>query len=208
MPHTRRNPGRPAQTSTEDILDAAERVGLDSLTRAAVAIELGVSAATIRHHVTSSERLYSLACARAFDRIDLASDATAWQDYLRVVSARFGRIVDAHPGVEDYVLRGPYEQSTLDRFDRIITELEHRDPRMDRRTAHLVGSRTLILTAAMRIPGRTRYSESNRPDADRISEATRWTLDAFFAGADSLIEEGRVPEVTPTPDAPWARVQT
>src|SRR6478736_1549331 len=95
---SRRSPGRPAITSTDEILDAAERVGLDRLTRAEVAQVLGVSAATIRHHVDSTDRLYSLACARAFGRLQLDSDSKSWQDYLRTLGQRFAELVTATPG--------------------------------------------------------------------------------------------------------------
>ncbi|MEH3069203.1 MAG: hypothetical protein PGN15_14635 [Aeromicrobium erythreum] len=114
---TRRGPGRPATISTQQILDTAEDVGLTHLTRAAVAERLGVSAGTIRHHVESSHRLYSLTAARIFARLDLeAEEAATWQDYLLTLGRRFAVLVTTHPGVDDYVLRGPYERTTLAQF--------------------------------------------------------------------------------------------
>ena len=80
---------------------------------------LGVSAATIRHHVESAERLYSLASAGVFERLGTdAASVRAWQGYLREISARFLALAERHPGLEDYVLRGPCEPSTLAQFGR------------------------------------------------------------------------------------------
>lgn len=203
---TRRGPGRPATTSTDDILDAAERVGLDRLTRAEVAQSLGVSAATIRHHVESTDRLYSLACARVFGRLELNSDMDSWQDYLRLIGQRFATLVMENPGLEDYVLRGPYEKRTLDQFETIMSEIRSREPEFDRPTAHLLGSRVLIISAATHTPACRCQPESQTPQCERRSEVASWTLDAFLAGAELLINDSRVPSVTPTPDAWWARV--
>lgn len=196
----RHGPGRPAKTSAQDIVDAAESIGLRALTRAEVAQRLGVSEATVRHHIGTSQRLYSRTAAQIFERLDCTVDSQDWRDYLRTIASRFAELVQAHPGVEDYVLRGPYEASTLDRFERIMTELLARDPRQDRRVAHLLGSRILNL-ATMLAPAVGR--DDGSPSQVQVYE---WTIDAFLIGADALIDEGRVPEVIPTPDAPWAQV--
>ncbi|WP_143542655.1 MULTISPECIES: TetR/AcrR family transcriptional regulator [Rhodococcus] len=203
---SRRSPGRPAITSTEEILDAAERVGLDRLTRAEVAQVLGVSAATIRHHVDSTDRLYSLACARAFGRLQLDSDSKSWQDYLRTLGQRFAELVTATPGLEDYVLRGPYEERTLEQFERIMNEVLLRKPEFDRATAHLLGSRTLIMSAALHTPARNRYPDSQYPKPETLSAVVSWTLDAFLVGAEKMIDSGLVPTVVPTPDASWTHI--
>lgn len=203
----RRAPGRPAKTSTRDILDAAEAAGLRNLTRADVADRLGVSAGTIRHHVESTNRLYSLTAARIFDRLDVtADDRPAWTDYLLVLGLRFARLVRAHPGLEDYVLRGPYERNTLDRFERIIQELTRRDETITRPTAHLLGSRILTLSAVMYATTLDRYPEGTTPPPGPYPEVVEWTLRAFLQGAQELIRQGRVPVMTPTPDATWTHI--
>lgn len=199
--------GRPPLTSVEDILDAAERVGLDRLTRAGVARELGVSDATIRHHVESIDRLYALACARVFGRLRLdADDEQSWQAYLRVLSQRFTALLKESPGVEDYVLRGPYEETTLGVFERIIEELMGRDSRLDRRAAHVLGSRLLTLTAALRPPRRNRYPNEQYPRSEIYEDQAAWTIDAFLIGADKLIAIGQLPDAVPTPDAEWSHL--
>ncbi|MGC0362535.1 AcrR family transcriptional regulator [Rhodococcus sp. 27YEA15] len=205
--HTR-GPGRPPQTSVEDILTAAEAVGLKQLTRAAVAKRLGVSTATIRHHVESSSRLYSLACDRVFARLDVhGGSGTDWTEYLRLVAARFARLLGEQPGLRDYVLFGPYEPATLDRFDRIMAELIDRDERLDRATAYMLGSRTLVIAAAMRAPDSESPTAQVHPQAStQRGDVWTWTLDAFFRGADTLIAAGSVPDVIPVPDAPWSSV--
>lgn len=199
--------GRPPLTTVTDILDAAERVGLDRLTRAGVARELDVSDATIRHHVDSIDRLYAMACARVFDRLNLdADEEPSWQGYLRVLSTRFTALLKESPGVEDYVLRGPYEQSTLNVFERIIAELTRRDARLDRRAAHVLGSRLLTLTAALRPPRRNRYPNKQYPHSEIYDDQVSWTIEAFLIGADQLIGAGQLPDAVPTPDAEWAHI--
>ncbi|MFF2083804.1 TetR/AcrR family transcriptional regulator [Nocardia sp. NPDC058176] len=201
--------GRRPTTSVPDILDAAERVGLDQLTRAAVARELGVSDATIRHHVHSIDRLYALACARVFDGLRLdAPEEPSWQGYLRVLADRFAALLKDYPGLEDYVLRGPYEQSTLGVFEQIMDELMRRDSRLDRKAAHILGSRLLTLTAALRPPRRNRYPNAQYPRTELHEEQVRWTIEAFLLGADQLILAGRLPEAVPTPDAAWTHVDS
>lgn len=209
VPRRSPRPGRPPLTSTEDILDAAERIGLDSLSRAAVARELGVSDATIRNYVDSSERLYSLACARVFSKVDLGIGESAnWQDYLRLLSGRFTSLAEAHPGIEDYVLRGPYESETLDVFDAIISSLMSLDDRLDRRAAHVLGSRMLTLTAALRPPRINRYPDQTYPNEKGYSEAAAWTIEAFLLGAEALLAQEILPEATPTPEATWTHIGT
>ena len=194
--------GRPPRTTVEDILDAAETVGLDRLTRAGVARELGVSDATIRHHVESIDRLYALACARVFGRLQVdAPGEKSWQGYLRVLAARFTGLLKQSPGVEDYVLRGPYERATLEVFERIMEELIGRDPRLDRKAAHVLGSRLLTLTAALRPPRQNRYPNAEYPHSDLYDGQATWTIEAFLLGADALIAAGNLPEAVPTPDA-------
>ncbi|MEV5831459.1 hypothetical protein AB0L25_38415 [Spirillospora sp. NPDC052242] len=191
----------------EDILDAAERVGLDRLTRAGVARELGVSDATIRHHVESIDRLYALACARVFGRLEVDAPAErTWQGYLRVIAERFTALLKQSPGVEDYVLRGPYERATLGVFEQIMDELMSRDPRLDRRAAHLLGSRLLTLTAALRPPRRNRYPNAEYPHTDIYDGKAAWTIEAFLLGADMLIAAGDLPHAVPTPDAEWTHL--
>lgn len=206
MATPRRAPGRPAKTSIADILDAAEAAGLQGLTRAGVADRLGVSAGTIRHHVESAHRLYSLTAARIFDRLDVRADEqTDWGDYLLTVGLRFADLVEAHPGLEDYVLRGPYERSTLDQFERIMSEIIRRDGRIARPAAHVVGSRVLTLGALMRAATFDRYPGRARPPGpDR--ELVVWTLRAFLRGAREFVASGDVPATTPTPDATWTHI--
>lgn len=204
---TRPRPGRPAKTSTTAILDAAEQVGLKQLTRAAVAEQLGVSAATVRHHVESADRLYSLACARVFERLDLVADAASWQDYLLTIGERFAELVETYPGVEDYVLRGPYERSTLDRFERIMTEVIDREPSMTRPMAHLLGSRMLTLAAAMPASTLDRRAPETAPAAAAPRAVREWTLRATILGAAELIARGDIPATIPTPDAAWTHAR-
>ena len=199
-------PSRPAITSTDEILDAAERVGLDRLTRAEVAQVLGVSAATIRHHVDSTDRLYSLACARAFGRLQLDSDSKSWQDYLRTLGQRFAELVTATPGLEDYVLRGPYEERTLEQFERIMNEVLLRKPEFDRATAHLLGSRTLIISAALHTPARNRYPDSQYPKPETLSGCC--FLDASTPPCRCRKDDRFRSRsyVVPTPDASWTHI--
>ncbi|GAA1115162.1 TetR/AcrR family transcriptional regulator [Nocardiopsis composta] len=207
MPRGARRPGRPAKTSIGRILDAAEELGLENLTRAGVAAHLGVSAATIRHHVESTGRLYSLTCARIFDRLDLdANDAATWHDYLLTIGLRFTDLVTAHPGLEDYVLRGPYERTTLDRFEHIMGELLRRDASLTRPAAHLLGSRILTLGAAMRTSPLQRYPDGTAPPSGPQREVAAWTLRAFLVGAEELASRGELPATTPTPDAAWTHI--
>ena len=204
---TRRAPGRPAKISTQEILDAAEEAGLKNLTRADVAERLGVSAGTIRHHVESTNRLYSLTAARIFDRLDLSvEDAPTWQDYLLVLGRRFAGLVTAHPGIDDYVLRGPYERTTLIQFERIIDQLTLRDPAIPRHSAHLLGSRTLTLSATMHATSLERYPEGTTPPPGPYVEVVEWTLRAFLRGAGQLLDEDQVPVVQPTPEATWTHI--
>ncbi|MCX6407596.1 MAG: TetR/AcrR family transcriptional regulator [Propionibacteriales bacterium] len=205
---TRRGPGRPATISTQKILDTAEDVGLTNLTRAAVAERLGVSAGTIRHHVESTHRLYSLTAARIFARLDLeAEEAATWQHYLLTLGRRFAALVTTHPGVDDYVLRGPYERTTLDQFERILDELARRDPDMPRHVAYLLGSRTLTLSATLYATSLDRYPAGTTPPPGPYAEVVDWTLRAFLRGAGQLLDEDEAPVLQPTPDARWTHIR-
>lgn len=203
----KRGPGRPASVTIGDILDAAEASGLRGLTRSGVAARLGVSAGTIRHHVASTNRLYSLTAARVFDRLDVVvGQESGWTGYLLVVGMRFARLVKSCPGLDDYVLHGPYEPSTVDQFSRIIAELTARDPSMPRTTAHLVGSRVLTLAATMASSPVERYDAGFVAPPGPYEDLVEWTIRAFLRGAVQLLDESAPPVLQPTPDATWTHV--
>lgn len=184
-------------------------MALRELTRAEVANRLGVSAGTIRHHVESSNRLYSLTAARIFDHLDTRVEhASDWQEYLVTIGSRFAELAQHHPGLDDYVLRGPYEASTLGQFERIMAELIGRDERITRPVAHLLGSRVLILSALMYSRPLERYPEGTEPPPEPYADAAIWTLRAFLRGADAFIGDNDVPALTPTPDAEWTHLQS
>ena len=180
---------------------------MQNLTTKGVANRLGLTPGAVRHHVPSTDRLYSLACARVLGRLELRAEATSWQDYLRCLSGRLDELFGRHPGVEHYLVHGPYEQATLDQFQVIIDELIARDPGLTPTTAHLLGSRVVTLTAWLSPrTGNHRYPPDAQPPPGLDREVFDWTLDALLVGAHTLLREGVYPRVTPTPEAEWARV--
>lgn len=198
--------GRPPRVDEGKILDAAEAVGLDRLTTAAVAARLGVSEATIRHHVASTDRLYTLTSARLLHRLDATDDAATWPTYLRRLCQRLADLVRTHPGLERYVVHGPYTDSTLRLFDRILTEVTRRTPDMTSETAYVLASRAVILTAsAAGIP--TPYPDGVEP-LDRRDTLFAWMLDAFLTGVEQLVAAGQIPQLPPTRTQRWAHAPT
>lgn len=88
-----------------------------------------------------------------------------------------------------------------------LAELIDRDRRLDRTTAYMLGSRTLIIVTAMRAPHSDQHADRKRlQEITQRHEVWMWTLDAFFLGADKLISAGFVPDVIPVPDASWLSV--
>jgi AcrR family transcriptional regulator len=206
-PSSRPRLGRPPLVDVGKILDAAETVGLDRLTTAAVAARLGVSEPTIRHHVTSTDRLYTLASARLLDRLDPTDEnESTWRDYLGALCQRLAGLVRTHPGLESYVVHGPYTPSTLELFDRILAEVTRRSPGMTDETAYMLASRAIILTASTAGIPSTRYPEGVEPE-DRRDALFAWMVEAFLTGAEQLVADGRVPQLPPTKTQPWAHTE-
>ncbi|ADB51009.1 helix-turn-helix domain-containing protein [Conexibacter woesei] len=197
-PPPRRRPGRPAAVDATAILDAAEAIGLPSLSVAAVAARLDVSESTVRYHVGSAARLHTRTSAQIFDRLDLVAPAAErWPDYLRELCERLVALRRAAPGLEQYLLEGPYEERTLDGFDRIIDELVARAPGMTRETGYMLGASAVI---AVSTDPAVAFDEA-RADPDmreRVAILSRWKRDALIEGMERRVERGDVPQLPPT----------
>lgn len=199
--------GRPPRVDLEAILDAAEEVGLERLTSTAVAARLGVSEGTVRHHASSADHLYTLTCSRALGRLEVdAPHTSTWRGYLTVLCDRLAALVRAHPGIESYVVHGPYTTATIELFERLTVEIQARADTMTSESAWLLGSRAVILTASTLAVRSTRYPPGVEPSA-RHDRLFHWMLDAYLTGAEVLVEAGDLPQFAPTSQQDWARVE-
>jgi AcrR family transcriptional regulator len=80
----RRRVGRPARISRQQIAEAANEVGLSGLTLRAVADRLGVSIASLYHHVDGKDDLLRLAAEHSVARTPMPRDeGQDWRAWLR-----------------------------------------------------------------------------------------------------------------------------
>jgi AcrR family transcriptional regulator len=76
--------GRPRVLTTEKVVEAADRLGLDALTMTAVAESLGVSAGALYQYVADRDELARLVVAKRVERLPIPKDAGQhWSTYLR-----------------------------------------------------------------------------------------------------------------------------
>ena len=81
---TKRSVGRPARISRAQIADAANEIGLRDLTLRAVADRLGVSIASLYHHVDSKDDLVRMAAEQSVARTPIPEDrGQDWRTWLR-----------------------------------------------------------------------------------------------------------------------------
>ncbi|MGL5816424.1 MAG: TetR/AcrR family transcriptional regulator [Phycicoccus sp.] len=91
--------GRPARISRQSIATAAAGVGFEQLTVAAVADELGTSAAALYHHVRDRDELVAIAVEEVVDTAHWPDPALPWREYLRGVGCSTWDLFDANPGL-------------------------------------------------------------------------------------------------------------
>ena len=76
--------GRPARINRQQIVEAANEVGLSGLTLRAVADRLGVSIASLYHHVDGKDDLLRLAAEQSVARTPIPRDqGQDWRSWLR-----------------------------------------------------------------------------------------------------------------------------
>lgn len=173
------------------ILDTAIAIGLDRFSQAKVARSLGVTDMALYRHVRSRDELYTRAAARAHALVPFdPSGITDWKVFLEEAGMHDYRVAHRHPGVERYLLDGPYHPETLAIFDANVAALSEIAPRFGPQESYLVLSRvTSVSYAAAGNALARRYQET----PDRPGELFVWTLRALIEGMGSLLADGVVP---------------
>lgn len=180
--------GRPALVHLDQIVDLAARSGPD-FTVSEIAEQLGVDDSTLYRHITNRAELQRLVAARRYEQVEVAAPGIAmWDDYLVTVGERTRRMLGHHPDLATYLLRGPYTDRTLAVFRAYCREIVQRRPGLDERTAALVGSRVVCLTAAFSTAG---ILHDRNADSDTVFG---WTLRSLIAGMGQLLDDGDEPD--------------
>jgi AcrR family transcriptional regulator len=172
--------------SLDRILETAIAQGLDRLSVAAVARELGVTDMAVYRYVASREDLYARAAARAHATHPSGIASTDWRRYLVEVAEDAWQLAHRHPGVERYVLDGPYHPETLEVFAAGIARFRALAPRFTDEQAYALLSRvTSVALAAADNALSRRY----QADPDQPGELFRWTVRALVEGMERLLDE-------------------
>lgn len=173
------------------ILDTAIAIGLDRFTQVKVARALGVTDMALYRHVRGRDELYRRAASRAhaLDPFD-PSGISDWTVFLERAGLHGYRVANRHPGIERYVLNGPYHEETLAIFDGNVRALSAIAPQFGPHESYLLLSRvTSLAYAGAGNALARRYQES----PDRPGELFVWTLRALIAGMGSLLAADDVP---------------
>jgi AcrR family transcriptional regulator len=182
-----RRPGRPVSTSMETLVQAAVDLGLDTFTLAGVAARAGVGESTVYNYVPGRDRLYAVAAASVFDRLDVEAAAEGWTDYVDVVAERAADLATAHPGLAAYVLHGPYEPTTVATFEAVIERVRGWLPDIPEHLAFVLASRPVVLTLGY-------------VGDPVLAPVAPWLRRALLRGLDEMVAEGRLP---PVPATSW-----
>lgn len=173
------------------ILDTAIVLGLDRFSVAGVARSLGVTDMALYRHVGSRDELYSLAAARAHALFPgPAGRSTEPTGYLTEVAEHAWRLARRHPGIERYLLDGPYHPSTLAVWDDGIARLRAIAPEYGHEEAYLLLSRVTSVALAA---ADNALSRRHQEDPERPGELFGWTIRALVDGMDALLRRGDLP---------------
>lgn len=180
----------PTVLTRERVLDTAIGIGLDRFTVAAVARSLGVTDMAVYRYVRSRDDLYARAAARAFGLDPARVEGPDWRAALVALAEHGWRVARRHPGIEEYVLNGPYHAETLAQFDATTAAFSALEPSFTREECYLLLSRvTSLACAAAGNALANRYQES----ADRPGELFLWTVRALVDGMAGLVRDGDLP---------------
>ncbi len=172
----------------DQLIAAAVEVGLDRFTLASVAEHVGAAESTVYNYVSGREQLYWAAAASVFATLDVdARDAGTWAQYVDEVASRVGVLAQQHPGLREYVLLGPYEPSTLERFESIVAHVRRLRPDITDHVAFIVASRPVVLT--LEYVGNPVFEPN-----------VAWMRRALIRGFDEMIADGPMP---PAPARSW-----
>lgn len=186
------NPGTVGTVlSRERILDAAIGIGLDRFTIAGIARDLEVTDMAIYRYVHNREELYARAAARAHSTAPFRpSGTTDWQIHLLEVADSMWRLAHRYPGIERYLLNGPYYDETLAIFDTNMGHLSRIAPQFDAEASYLLLSRvTSVALAAANNALAMRHQE----DPDEPGPLFGWTVRALIEGMAGLLARGELP---------------
>ena len=128
------------------------------------------------------DRLYRVAAASVFDRLDVEAAAARWTDYVDVVAQRAADLATAHPGLADYVLHGPYEPTTVARFEAVIEWVRGWLPGIPEHLAFVLAPRPVVLTLGY-------------VGDPVLAPVAPWLRRALLRGLDEMVAEGRLPPV-------------
>jgi AcrR family transcriptional regulator len=182
-----RRPGRPPRTSLDTLARAAVELGLDRFTIAAVAERAGVGESTVYSHCGTREGLFAAGAAAVLAQLDTSSDAESWSELVEVVAERTLVLAREHPGLGEYVLRGPYAPSTIEVFESLVGQVRDRVPEAPAHVAWVLASRPVVL-GLMYL------------DAPVLEPMTAWLRQALIRGLEAQVDEGAFPD---PPSVSW-----
>jgi AcrR family transcriptional regulator len=172
--------------SLDRILETAIAQGLDRFSMAAIGRELGVTDMALYRYVGSREDLYSRAAARAHHTYPLRSVETEWRAHLLEVAEETWQLARRHPGIERYLLDGPYHPETLAIFADSIARFRKMAPEFSEEQAYVLLSRVVSITLAA---ADNALSRRGQTDPDAPSALFRWTILAFVDGMVGRLDE-------------------
>jgi len=183
----RRSPGRPARTSTDELVAAALTLGLDTFTLVAVAERVGVAESTVYGYVPTREALWAVAAARVFEELDTEADADGWEAYVDLVAGRTVELARRHPGLREYLYAGPFEPSTIATYEALTARVRSWLPEVSEHLAFVLVSRPLVAS----------LSYLGDPVLEPVAP---WLRRALIRGMADLLATEPPPR---TPAAPW-----
>ncbi|WP_168581447.1 TetR/AcrR family transcriptional regulator [Gephyromycinifex aptenodytis] len=124
----RRKTGPKPTFSLADVVAAAVKIGLDRMTLAAVAQELGVAAPSLYRVVSSREDLLDRCMARAAQDLVLPDPGLPWQQQLRDYANACWDLHSRYPGLTTALIQVPGAHAHIqDYLDKLIAGLRQVD---------------------------------------------------------------------------------
>jgi len=168
------------------ILETAIAQGLDRFSMAAVGRELGVTDMALYRYVGSRDELYSRAAARAHRTYPFRFVATEWRAHLLEVAEEVWQLARRHPGIERYLLDGPYHPETLEIFATSIARFRAMAPEFTEEQAYVLLSRVVSFTLAA---ADNALSRRWQHDPTEPGALFRWTVLALVDGMVGRLDD-------------------
>jgi AcrR family transcriptional regulator len=173
-PAVRRKVGRPRALTLDEILDAANAMGLTDISLPALAERLGIGTATLYSYVGGRNELIRLASLKRTRQSGITDTGQPWDVLVRLYASRFFELFSSEPQLVIQYMQGGIGQDLLvDYLESYLTAMERRGIGTSAAYRIYVAVNTTVLGAIVRENYHRHLSANGASLAQVIDRALR-----------------------------------